>query len=106
MIAELFNLHKWIYALKQGNLALDGLDNPVFERLKTTYILFVEDILGLREEAHIPLDALLEVTLRLYSQAKEQRRYDQVDAIRADLRRLGIALQDTPQGVDWSYEGV
>lgn len=105
VIAALFGLLKFIYALKQRQLQPSVLGPTVFEQLKNTYIIFVQDILGLQEAANVSTKALLAVLLKLYRQAKEQQQYDRVDAMRADLKHLGIALQDTPTGVDWCYEG-
>ena len=103
VIAELFNLLKVIYALKQGQLQPSAVGKIAFKRLKTVYSLFVVDILGLLAENNIPSEALLEILLALYRQAKEKQQYDQVDTIRDQLNYLGIALQDTPQRVDWCY---
>lgn len=104
VIAALFSLLKTIHSLQSGQLAPDALGETTFERLKATYTTFVQDILGLREEADVPVAALLDILLELYSQAKAQKQYDQVDAIRARLKALGVAVQDSPQGVQWRYE--
>ena len=104
VIAALFGLLKPIHALSNGQRSLTALGSTAFVYLKKTYTTFVQDILGLREESRIPSAALLDVLLGLYSQAKAQKQYDQVDMIRAQLQQLGIALQDTPTGVRWSYE--
>lgn len=105
VIAVLFSLHKFIYALKHGQLKPSTLGSVAFERLKTTYIVFVEDILGLQAvPTKIPNQKLLAILIKLYKEAKAQRQYGRIDTIRADLKRLGILLQDTPRGVDWSYE--
>ncbi|MEM7383031.1 MAG: cysteine--tRNA ligase [Bacteroidota bacterium] len=105
VIAALFGLLKFIHALKQGQLHPSALGPAAFQQLKSTYILFVEDILGLQETTNISAEALLKVLLKLYRQAKEQQQYDRVDAMRVAFKHLGIALQDTPTGVDWYYEG-
>jgi cysteinyl-tRNA synthetase len=102
-IAMLFNLLKSINALQNGQLSPDLLGPTAFENLKNTYATFVQDILGLRQESSVSATALLDILLGLYSQAKVQKQYDQVDAIRAQLQELGIALQDTPMGVQWRY---
>jgi len=104
-IAALFKLLRYIHDLKLGKLQPAALGPAGFERLQSTYTTFVEDILGLQEEPRATPEALLAVLLKLYRQAKQQKQYDQVDAIRADLKQLGIALHDMPTGVDWSYEG-
>ena len=103
VIAALFGLLKPIHALKNGRLAPTMLGPTAFEQLKSTYTTFVQDILGLREEASVSVAALLDILLGLYSQAKAQKQYSQVDAIRAQLHQLGIALQDTPTGLRWCY---
>ena len=104
VIAALFSLRKSIHALKNGPLPPAMLGPTAFEHLKNTYTTFVQDILGLRQESSVSTAALLDILLGLYSQAKAQKQYDQVDAIRAQLQKLGIALQDTLTGVQWSYE--
>jgi cysteinyl-tRNA synthetase len=103
IIAMLFNLLKSINALQNGQLSPGLLGPTAFENLKNTYATFVQDILGLRQESSVSATALLNILLGLYSQAKVQKRYDQVEAIRAQLKELDIALQDTPMGVHWRY---
>ena len=103
-IGALFSLLKTIHALKSGQLAPTSLGKPTLERLQNTYTTFVQDILGLREEAQVPAASLLDILLGIYSQAKAHKQYDQVDAIRARLKALGVTVQDTPAGPQWSYE--
>ena len=103
VIAALFNLLRTVYALKNRKLSPNLLGAAVFEQLKNTYATFVRDILGLDQQPSLSATALLDTMIRLYSQAKAHKRYDQVDAIRSQLRNLGVALQDTPMGVEWSY---
>jgi len=104
-IASLFNLLKIIHALSSNQLSSTLLGFTAFMKLKNTYITFVQDILGLhQEESRISTTALLDILIGLYSQAKAQKQYGQVDVIRVQLKKLGIALQDTPTGVQWSYE--
>ena len=103
LVAALFSLLKFVNAVNNGLLSTTVLGKTAFEKLKNTYITFVRDILGLRQGASTSTIALLDMLLVLYKQAKQQNRYDQVDAIRAKLKELGITLQDTPTGAQWSY---
>ncbi|MCG8339828.1 MAG: cysteine--tRNA ligase [Cytophagales bacterium] len=103
-IAQLFDLLKRINDLKHGNLEATTLGKEAFERLKNTYKIFVEEILGIKEEPRLSPEALLHTLLKLYREAKEQKQYDRVDAIRAALKGQGIILQDMKTGVDWTYE--
>jgi len=103
VIAALFGLLKLVNALDIGRLSLLALGPRTFGRLKNTYVAFVTDILGLSQEDNVPTRAFLNILLTLYRQAKEQKHYDQVDTIRAQLKKQGIVLQDTPTGVQWRY---
>ena len=102
-IAILFGLIKIIHTFKNGQLAPARLGVTTFAHLKKTYSTFVQDILGLREEPRVSTAGLLDILLRLYSRAKAQKQYDQVDAIRTQLKALGVVLQDTPTGLQWCY---
>ncbi|ACE06017.1 hypothetical protein Aasi_0619 [Candidatus Amoebophilus asiaticus 5a2] len=103
LIAELFHLLKFIHALAYRQVDFYKLGEKVFETLKKTYIYILEDILGLREDYKaVPAD-LLSVILKVYSQAKQQKNYEQIEMLRAELRVLGIIVQDTTRGVEWSH---
>ncbi|XWN34797.1 MAG: cysteine--tRNA ligase [Roseivirga sp.] len=103
VMAALFELLKPIQALKNSALSPASLGTATFTQLKETYTTFLQDILGLQAELKAPATALIDLLLALYSQAKAQKQYDQVDKIRAQLKAMGIAVQDTPTGVQWSY---
>ncbi len=103
-IGHLFNLLKKINSLHTKNLSMAELGEPVFRKLKDTYIQFIEDILGITEEKSADQNSMLSIVLDLYSQAKSSKDYDQVDLIRGQLKALGIVLNDSKTGVDWGYE--
>lgn len=61
-------------------------------------------ILGLTvKDKNVPLDAEIEALIKKRSEARKARNFKTADAIRDDLKRRGIVLEDTPQGVKWSY---
>jgi len=103
-IAQLFNLSKRINAINNGNVSVSELDSKTFGRMKDTYIVFMENILGLQEERLDRPEQLLETLISVYKEAKFKKEYDQVDAIRAGLKSTGIILKDMKDRVDWSYE--
>ncbi|OJW71313.1 MAG: cysteine--tRNA ligase [Candidatus Amoebophilus sp. 36-38] len=103
LIAELFQLLRFIYALEYKQIDFYKLGKTTFELLKKTYILFVEDILGLQEHCKAAPQEFLSVILKMYAQAKQQKNYEQIDLLRAELKKLNIMLHDTARGVDWSY---
>jgi cysteinyl-tRNA synthetase len=103
-IAHLFNILKKINSIHNGHLALGELSKETFERMKFTFLHFVEDILGLEEERPNDLGSLLSIVLETYQEAKSNKQYDKVDAIRQQLKNQGIVLKDMKTGVDWAYE--
>lgn len=34
----------------------------------------------------------------------KEKNWEMVDAIRNDLKKMGITLKDTPEGTDWNIE--
>jgi cysteinyl-tRNA synthetase len=103
LIAELFHLLKFIHALAYRQIDFYKLGENTFQTLRKTYIYFLEDILGLQENYKaVPAD-FLSVILKMYNQAKQQKNYEQIEMLRAELKALGIIVQDTTRGVEWSH---
>ncbi|MHA7130845.1 cysteine--tRNA ligase [Algoriphagus namhaensis] len=103
-IGHLFNLLKKINSLYTGQLKLHQLGQETFEKLISTFITFVEDILGLQEEKSEVQEGMLSLLLTLYSEAKTARNYDKVDDIRAGLKQMGFVVKDMKDKIDWAYE--
>ncbi len=103
-IGHLFILLKKINSLYTGQLAAASLGKEVFEQLIQTFITFVEDILGLKEEKADIQNSMLELLLKLYSEAKTARNYAKVDEIRAGLKEMGFVVKDMKDKIDWAYE--
>lgn len=103
-IGHLFNLLKKINSLQTGALKYAELGEEGFNRLKSTFLVFVEDVLGLKEELMVNPKNLIGVLLQLYREAKEAKNYEKVDEIRGLLKNEGITLKDLKHGVDWAYE--
>ena len=108
VIANLFNLLKFINSFKHEILKINALSSASFDNLKKTYFVFVEEILGLVEEkpsVHPGFtDDLIRELLNLYKDAKKNKDYTTVDAIRATLKKYGIVLRDMKNDVEWKYE--
>lgn len=103
-IAHLFNLLKKINSLHTENLKYTQLGEDVFNRLRDTFITFMEDVLGLIEEKPNDPSTLLDAVMEFYKKAKSDKDYDQVDAIRAILKRNKLIIKDMKSDVDWAYE--
>lgn len=103
-IAQLFNLLKKINSLHTRNLKFTELGEEGFQKLIKTYTTFVENVLGLTEEKPEDVEGLLDILIKLYSEAKSEKNYEKVDEIRALLKNRGIVLKDMKDTIDWAYE--
>jgi len=103
-IAHLFNLLKKINSIYTGSLVMSAIGEDTFNEMITTYITFIEDVLGLKEEQTASPDHLIESLIEVYKEAKFNKQYDKVDAIRASLKENRIIIKDMKDKVDWGYE--
>ncbi|TPE43843.1 cysteine--tRNA ligase [Pontibacter mangrovi] len=103
-IASLFNLLKKINSLYLGQIKMEQVSRGTFDMLRDTYQELVLHVLGLKEETIGDMDEVLDLVLSFYKEAKDQKAYDKVDAIRAELKKQGIVIKDMKTGIDWAYE--
>ncbi|MBC5993789.1 cysteine--tRNA ligase [Pontibacter cellulosilyticus] len=103
-IASLFNLLKKINSLYLGQIDITTLERGTFDTVRNTYQQLVLDVLGLKEEQTGDMEEMLHLVLGFYKEAKENKAYDKVDAIRAELKKQGIVIKDMKTGIDWAYE--
>ncbi|CAG5009905.1 Cysteine--tRNA ligase [Dyadobacter sp. CECT 9275] len=102
-IANMFNLLKYINMLNAGQLKSAALGEAVFTSLIENFIIFFEEVLGLKEE---PAEgqAILDGMLNLYREYKLVRNYEKVDEIRSYFKNQGLVIRDTKDRIDWAYE--
>lgn len=100
-LAVLFEMSSRINDFKSGNLSLRNIDAATFDSFKRTYIGFMEDVLGLREEEehnHQLVNGVIQVLIDLRKKARADRNYPLSDKIRDDLKKLGVQLLDGKDG--------
>jgi len=102
LISYLFTLLKYINKIQDGLLDISIINESSFNLLKKTYIIFLEDILGLLEENNFSKD-LLSILLNVYKKEKMLKNYSIVDYIRFELKSNGIILKDMKNNIDWIY---
>lgn len=103
-IANLFTLLKKINQLYMNQLQATQLGQEAFNLLKTTFVQFTEEILGLKEEPNNNSEALLAGLLSLYREYKTNQQYDKVDEIRSYFKANGLVIKDMKHRIDWAYE--
>jgi cysteinyl-tRNA synthetase len=101
--ANLFNMLKYINMLNMGQLKSAALGETVFNALKEKFVVFFEDVLGLKEE-YAEGQAILDGMLKLYREFKLLQNYEKVDEIRSYFKNQGLVIRDTKTRIDWAYE--
>ncbi len=101
-LSHLFNLSKKIntYTAKKTKI-----NKNLLKQILSTY-KELGGILGIlqREKAAVEeelVEGLLELIVQLREDFRKRKDFAISDRIRAELRRLGITLEDTPQGMKW-----
>lgn len=103
-VAQLFTLLKYINMVYMNQLQTAQLGETVFEALKEKFVVFFEDILGLKEERLGNDEAVLNGMLGLYREYKTQQNYEKVDEIRTYFKANGMAIKDMKHRIDWTWE--
>lgn len=100
-LAVLFEMASRINDLKSGNIRFDQVEPTAFSTFKSTYIGFMESVLGLKEEQEQNggmLNGTVEVLINLRKKARADKNFALSDQIRDDLKALGIQLKDGKDG--------
>lgn len=103
-IAQLFNLLKYVNMIYMNQLQPAAIGQDTFESLKSNFVMFLEDVLGIKEEKSENSDAVLYGMLNLYREYKANQQYDKVDEIRAYFKANGMSIKDMKHRIDWAYE--
>jgi cysteinyl-tRNA synthetase len=101
-LAVLFEMTSRINDLKSGNSNISKIEEGTFNRFKKTYIGFMEEVLGLKEESHHNhelLDGTIQVLIELRKKARIDKNFALSDKIRDDLKAIGVQLKDGKDGV-------
>jgi cysteinyl-tRNA synthetase len=100
-LAVLFEMSARINDLKSGNISIDQVDKETFESFKNTYISFIEDVLGLKEEEdhnYELLDSVIHVLINMRKKARQDKNFALSDKIRDELKQHGVQLMDGKNG--------
>jgi len=77
------------------------------ELLKNFFTEFVFSILGLKEESvggGSDIDALLQMILKVRTDAKANKDFSTSDKIRDELAAIGFKIKDEKSGTSWTRE--
>ena len=107
-LAVLFEMASRINDFNSGVQKIESISKETFEMFRDRYIGFMEDVLGLQEEAAQNdqlLDGVVNVLIELRKKARTDKNYALSDRIRDDLKKIGVQLKDGKDGeITWSVE--
>jgi cysteinyl-tRNA synthetase len=101
VIANLFELAPVINGMKGGQIKLNALSATTFDLLKTTFKVFLEDILGMQPLAvqqSNKLAQVLQVLMDIRADAKKRKDFATSDQIRNKLAESGVLIKDEKDG--------
>ena len=101
LIAELFEASRIVNSVYDKKLKID---QPNLDLLNTLMKVFIEDVLGLKNEqaANDDLPKILDLIVTLRNEAKTNKDYATSDKIRNGLQSIGFQLNDSKEGTNWS----
>lgn len=109
VIASMFEIVPIINSIKNNQqYAADAINPEVFEKMKSYFKIFLEDILGLKDEnasERSRLSSIVDLLIDIRKEAKSKKDYATSDKIRNQLQQLGILMKDEKDGrMSYSFE--
>ncbi len=106
LIAHLFEGARIVNLINDGK---ETISAPGLGKLKELFGVYLFDILGLKTEDESSAGSdtireLVELTLQLRSNAKNNKDWTTSDFIRNELARIGIIVKDRKEGADWELK--
>ncbi len=106
MLSHLFDGVKYINSVADGS---EKVSNGDLEILNNLFNVLVYNILGLKDESEGMADEkltgdLVRIIIDLRKAARDRKDFEASDMIRAELKKAGIILKDTKDGVSWERE--
>lgn len=101
VLANLFELAPVINGIKGGQIAGNALSGDTWALLKTTWKVYLEDVLGmqpLQTQQTGKLDQVLSLLIEIRKDAKKRKDFATSDQIRNQLAAAGIVLKDEKDG--------
>lgn len=100
-LAVLFEMSSRINDIKSGTIQLTALSSETFNNFKNTFLGFIDQVLGLKEEQEQNdeiLNGTISLLIDLRKKAKTDKNFMLSDKIRDDLKKLGVQIKDGKDG--------
>jgi len=106
VLAKMFDMAPVINSIKDGHIAAGALKPETIRKMKTSFKLYLEDILGLQaidEAGNERLQSVMQLLLDIRREAKSKKDFATSDKIRNQLIEMGIQIKDEKDGsMSWS----
>jgi cysteinyl-tRNA synthetase len=105
VLANMFEIVPVINSMKDGLIESNAISSATLEKLKEKFTVFLEQILGLKDDAQnsIQLNGLMDLLIQIRKEAKSKKDFFTSDKIRKQLAELGIEMKDEKDGnMSWN----
>ena len=105
VLANMFEIVPVINSIKDGLIQPDAISTATFQKMKDSFTLFLEQILGLKDDSEksTQLNGVLDLLIDIRKEAKSKKDFFTSDKIRKQLVDLGIEMKDEKDGnISWS----
>ena len=105
VLANMFEIVPVINSMKDGLIESDAISSATLKKLKEKFTVFLEQILGLKDDAQnsIQLNGLMDLLIQIRKEAKSKKDFFTSDKIRKQLAELGIEMKDEKDGnMSWN----
>lgn len=107
VLAGLFEVVPVINSINDKIISVDALSNATYDKLKEYFHLYVEDILGLKNEWQVSEEfcGVMELLTSIRKDARTKKDFYTSDKIRNELNRIGIDMKDEKGGeMSWKLK--
>ncbi|MDB5221795.1 MAG: cysteinyl-tRNA synthetase [Chitinophagaceae bacterium] len=107
VLANFFEMVPIINGIKDGHISADAISSGTFQLMKTSFKVWLEDILGLKnsKETNPALNNVMELLIEIRKEARANKDFATSDKIRNQLTEAGILLKDEKDGnISWEIQ--
>ncbi|HEY8658868.1 MAG TPA: cysteine--tRNA ligase [Hanamia sp.] len=105
VLANMFEIVPIINSLKDGLIQPDAISAITLNRMKESFAIYLEKILGLKDSSENTeqFNGIIELLVEIRKEAKSKKDFFTSDKIRKQLAELGIEMKDEKDGkISWS----
>ena len=104
VLANMFEMVPVINSFKDGIIDINAISSSTLARLKESFTLFLEEILGLKNESEVDekFAGVMDLLAEIRKDAKSKKDFYTSDKIRNQLAEIGIEMKDEKDGkISW-----